>query len=116
MPFEIYVITFISVIIITMIFSMTIIYIIKNRKEQNKSYLKRLERLSDVEWTQILSTNGSNMGSVTMYRKDGADFGTYSSVPMTKFLVVYFGGEREIVEVRDNSDLCKAYLEKLKTN
>ena len=113
MPFEIHVILFIFVVIFIMIL---MIILIKIRKKQNKFYLERLERLSDVEWTQILSTNGSNMGSVTMYRKDRVDFGTYSSVEMTKFLVVYFGGEREIVTVRDNSDLCKAYLEKLKTN
>ena len=75
---------------------------------------EKIKRLPDIDYTQIIGSGGGESGSVTMHGSAGTNFGSYSSRPTTKFLVVYLNGEQEIVSVDDNSKLCKEYLNRLK--
>lgn len=85
--------------------------LISNKKRKTE---ERLQRVSEIDYTQIIGSGGGSYGGVTTFGSAGMNTGSYSSAPVTKFLVVYLNGRQEIVTVNDNSALCKEYLSKLK--
>lgn len=99
-----------GVIVIVLVIIFLISFYYKNKKKTEEW----LNRINEVAYTQIIGSNGGESGTIVTYGKSGANIGGFSTSSSTKFLVVYFSGEREIVTVFDNSKLCKEYLMKLK--
>ena len=86
----------------------------KKDKEFNEEMMRRLP---EVEYTEIVSSsNGSNGNVSTFNSHGGVGFGSYSSLPTTKFLVVYKSGYKQIVNLRDGIPLFNEYVRLLKTN
>lgn len=84
----------------------------KNKiKEFNKEMMRRLP---EVEYTEIVSSSNGNNGTVSTFNSDGGIFGSYSSYPTTKFLVVYKSGYKQIVNLRDGIPLFNEYVRLLK--
>lgn len=92
------------------------ILMLHKREKQDKEFNEEMmRRLPEVEYTEIVSSaNGSN-GTVSTFNSDGGvGFGSYSSRPTTKFLVVYKSGDKQIVNLRDGIPLFNEYVRLLK--
>lgn len=99
-------------ILCVLLIAFCVFMIIRHRSKTNE----RLQRLNDIDYTQILKSNGGETGSVTTHQNGNVSYNSFHTAPSTKFLVVYLNGDREIVTVNDNSTLCKEYLLRLKTD
>ncbi len=76
-----------------------VILVLRDQKEQNFND-EMTRRLPEIEYTQIVSTaRGSNLDH---------------SPPMTKFLIVYKSGDKQIVNLRDGSKLFNECVQRLK--
>ncbi len=84
----------------------------KKDKEFNEEIMRRLP---EVEYTEIVSSSNGNNGTVSTFNSDGGvGFGSYSSRPTTKFLVVNKSGYKQTVNLRDGIPLFNEYVRLLK--
>ncbi len=97
------------VIIGAIVFLICMLY--KNKKRDKEL----MRRLPEVEYTEIISSTNGNNGIISTFNTNGGvGFGSYSSCPTTKFLVVYKSGYKQIVNLRDSKPLFNEYVRLLK--
>lgn len=112
---QFFIIGTVMLIVFAVIFALTIVLMLVMIRNKSRQHSRHLAKTPDIDYTQILSSGGGTSGSVMMHGGDGG-MGSFSSAPVTKFLVVYLDGANEIVTVNDGSELCKIYLSKLRQN
>lgn len=87
----------------------------KKEKKDKEFNEEMMRRLPEVEYTEIISSTSGSNGTVSAFNSDGdMGFGSYSSHPTTKFLVVYKSGYKQIVNLRDGIPLFNEYVKLLK--
>lgn len=86
------------------------------KEKQEKEFIDEMtRRLPDVEYTEIVSSSNGSNGTVSTFNSNGGvGYGSYSSRPTTKFLVVYKSGDKQIVNLRDGIPLFNEYVRLLK--
>ena len=100
------------------VFSFVIIFIRaldRNEKKYKEFNKEMMSRLPEVEYTEIISSSNGNSGTIGIISSDGVvGSGSYSSRPITKFLVVYKFGYKQIVSVYDGEPLFNEYVLRLR--
>ncbi len=91
-------------------------FMLNKRKKQEKEFNEKLmKKVPEIEYTEIVSSSNGNNGIISTFNTDGdIGFGSYNSLPTTKFLVVYRSGHKEIVNLRDGTPLFNEYVRLLK--
>lgn len=86
------------------------------RKYRQIEKIKELTiRLPGVEYTEIIVSSNSRKGAFSSANTRGHfNYGTYKSSARTKFLVVYKSGQKQVVELQDDTPLFNEYLQLLK--
>jgi len=91
-----------------------LIFMLHRRKRQDEEFNEEMmKRLPEVEYTEIVSSSNGNNGTIGTFNSDGG-FGSDSSRPTTKFLVVYKSGYKQIVILRDGIPLFNEYVKLLR--
>lgn len=89
-----------TVILIIIFIVLFVMFERKKKRQENAWYEELMKKLPDVDYTKIVSSsNGVESGN-----------GIFSSLPKTKFLVVYKSGDKQIVNLRDNVPLFEEYV------
>lgn len=92
------------------------IFALHKKEKKEKEFIEEMIRkLPDVEYTEIVSSSNGNSGTIATFNSNGGvGYGSYSSRPTTKFLVVYKSGDKQIVSLRDGIPLFNEYVRLLR--
>ena len=94
-----------------------IVALFRKEKKDKEFNEETMRRLPEVEYTEIVSSSNGSNGTISTFNSDGGvGYGSYSSRPTTKFLVVYKSGYKQIVNLRDGIPLFNEYVRLLKIN
>ena len=96
---EMYLVLGVSLGLVVLILAIMIGIIVALHRKRKRFVTERMERVQEILYTEIISSGFVGYpGKMTV------------NACMTKFLVVYKNGEKELVDVADDSEICKIYL------